>query len=233
MAEADNFLSRWSRRKALVRQGGPTPAEPATAQAPPELAPHAPAVAAMPALAPEPVPAAEAATPTVERPPPPTLDDVALLDRGSSYSRFVAPDVPLEVKNAALRKLFTDPHFNVMDGLDTYIEDYGLPDPLPASMLRQMASAHALGLFRDDSIPGPNAPRSATAPAGDPLPPQATADGDAPAAAPCLPADDLVDPAPPPPDAAHEDPDLRLQPNDAAGCTGAPPSAGEDAGCEH
>jgi hypothetical protein len=33
------------------------------------------------------------------------------------------------VRNAALKKLFTDPHFNVMDGLDVYIDDYGKPDP--------------------------------------------------------------------------------------------------------
>ena len=38
--------------------------------------------------------------------------------------------------NAALKKLFSDPHFNVMDGLDTYIDDYGKPDPIPPSMLR-------------------------------------------------------------------------------------------------
>ena len=30
-----------------------------------------------------------------------------------------------------MKKLFSDPHFNVMDGLDTYIDDYGKPDPLP------------------------------------------------------------------------------------------------------
>ena len=30
-----------------------------------------------------------------------------------------------------MKKLFSDPHFNVMDGLDTYIDDYGKPDPIP------------------------------------------------------------------------------------------------------
>ena len=63
--------------------------------------------------------------------PPPTLDDVAVLTRESDYSRFVAPDVDGGVSNAALKKLFSDPHFNVMDGLDTYIDDYSKPDPLP------------------------------------------------------------------------------------------------------
>ena len=54
------------------------------------------------------------------------------------------------VKRAALRKLFSDPHFNVMDGLDTYIDDYNKADPLPASMLRKMTQSAFLGLFRED-----------------------------------------------------------------------------------
>jgi len=174
--------------------------------------------------------------PVAGRPQPPTLDDVALLDRESSYTRFVARDVPPEVKNAALRKLFTDPHFNVMDGLDTYIDDYGLPDPLPASMLRQMASAHALGLFRDDSIPGPNAPRAASALPAVAPPPAPTQDAepagvnDAACAEGAAPVDAAALPSPEP---THEDLDLRLQPNDAAGCAGAEPGAGEDAGRQH
>ena len=48
----------------------------------------------------------------------------------------MARDVAPEVRNAAMKKLFADPQFNVMDRLDTYIDDYSLPDPLPASMLR-------------------------------------------------------------------------------------------------
>jgi hypothetical protein len=61
-------------------------------------------------------------------------------------SRGVEPGV----RNAAMKKLFADPHFNVMDRLDIYIDDYSIPDPLPLSMLRQMASAKFLKLFDDD-----------------------------------------------------------------------------------
>ena len=46
-----------------------------------------------------------------------------------------------DVRNAAMKKLFADPHFNVMDGLDIYIGDYTQPDPLPEGMLAQMAGA--------------------------------------------------------------------------------------------
>ena len=55
-----------------------------------------------------------------------------------------------EVKNAAMKKLFADPHFNVMDRMDIYIDDYSQPDPLPLAMLRQMNGAKFLNLFDDE-----------------------------------------------------------------------------------
>lgn len=70
----------------------------------------------------------------------------------------MARDVSPEVRNAAMKKLFADPQFNVMDGLDTYIDDYARPDPLPAAMLRQMASAQFLKLFDDDNEAAPPQP---------------------------------------------------------------------------
>ena len=200
--DAGGFLSRWSRRKTQVRQGE-VPADP-----PP------PAVAAIvQPTAPTIVPAADAgpvevATPA---PPPPTLADVATLGRDSDFTRFVTPGVDSTVKNAALKKLFSDPHFNVMDGLDTYIDDYGRPDPLPAGMLRQMAQSHALGLFSDEP--------AVTAPP--------TLDAQAPPAVEALPAVPPVSTAQARPD---EDAALRLQPHDAAGPPGADGSAGPHAG---
>ena len=148
------FLSRWSRRK--LRRGEAV-AEPAvvsvTVMSVTELPlerPQAPAALAAGEVEPAAPPTAPPAAPS---PPPPTLADVAALTRESDYARFVAPGVDAGVKNAALKKLFTDPHFNLMDGLDTYIDDYGRPDPLPAGMLRQMAQSKSLGLFSDDPDP--------------------------------------------------------------------------------
>jgi len=149
MAEEDGFLSRWSRRKVQVQSG---------AVAPEVLAPEVPVVA---------VPtAAEAppAEPVEPAEPPPTLADVEQLTHESDYSRFVAGGVDRDVKNAALKKLFTDPHFNVMDGLDTYIDDYGKPDPLPADWLRKMTQTRLLGLFTDDEDQPPAEDAAAVAP---------------------------------------------------------------------
>lgn len=156
--------------------------------------------------------------------PPPTLDDVAQLDpRRESLARFVARSVAPQVRNAALKKLFADPRFNVMDGLDTYIDDYTKPDPLPRSMLRQLAQGRSLGLFDDDEAKVAAAP-STTEPSPTPaLAVQAPHD-DAPAPAPPAAAAPLPDP--------HEDPDLQLQPDDAARCSGVEAHARGDAGRE-
>jgi hypothetical protein len=231
MSDADtNFLSRWSRRKVQAREGVPLQQAPAPADA--VVTPAAPAQTAPVALPAQSVdlpPVAHDAPPKHQKPPPPTLADVATLTRESDFSRFVAPGVDGDVKNAALKKLFADPHFNVMDGLDTYIDDYSKPDPLPASMLRQMAQAAFLGLV-DPEPPAaagaaavPEAAADAAAVSEAAAPAAATPTAQAPNAE--------VEPAAPgsattpEPD---ENTDLRLQPHDAAGCGGAEDGAAAD-----
>jgi hypothetical protein len=237
----DGFLSRWSRRKAQARGGTPeaeAPAAPAAGRAPsavptPTGAASADALTAGRGA----VPAAAGAAPSgaasehraapVETPaaappapPPPTMEDVARLTNDSDYSRFVGRGVDPGVKNAALHKLFADPHFNVMDGLDIYIDDYGRPDPLPAGMLEKMVQSEALGLFTRTPEPAdtPSDAPSDTAPH-----PASEASAAVPAD---VPTDTPADPPRPLSEArAHEDPDLRLQPHDAAG-TAEPPGPG-------
>ena len=156
-AVADGFLGRWSRRKQDVREGKPLQEPEAPRPVPPALAPQAVAVpptAQPPANAPEPAPL-------------PTLQDAQALSIDSDFKPFVGRAVAPEVRNTAMKKLFADPHFNVMDGLDTYIDDYTQPDPLPAAMLRQMASAQFMGLVEPD----PESPQGVV-----PQPAYATAD---------------------------------------------------------
>ena len=82
--------------------------------------------------------------------PLPTLEDTHALTPQSDFKPFMARGVAADVKNAAMKKLFADPHYNVMDRLDTYIDDYSLPDPIPEAMLRQMVSAKFLNLFDEE-----------------------------------------------------------------------------------
>jgi hypothetical protein len=147
VAVADSFLGRWSQRKQSVREGKPLE-EPL----PPTASPSAPKplVATHPATTPDPQSSNHASEPAPQRPPPPTLKEVEQLTQASDFSPFMAREVAPDVRNAAMKKLFTDPHYNVMDQLDIYIDDYAKPDPLPQAMLRQMVGAKFLNLFENE-----------------------------------------------------------------------------------
>ena len=84
-------------------------------------------------------------------PAPVTLEDVEKIDRfAPDFSAFMKPGVDPSVQQAALKKMFSDPHFNVMDGLDIYIDDYSKPDPIPLEMLKRMVQSDMLNIFRRD-----------------------------------------------------------------------------------
>jgi hypothetical protein len=140
---SEGFLGRWSRRKQAARAGA------LLQDAPLQAAPTSPVDATAPARA---APAVSIASQSPAPAAPLTLADVNNLTQASDFRPFVAPHVLPEVRNAALKKLFTDPHYNVMDRLDTYIDDYSLPDPLPLHLLRQMASAKFLNVL-DEAQP--------------------------------------------------------------------------------
>ena len=210
MDEGSGFLSRWARRKAAARSGVAVP-EPSAA-VPPASPPAPPAVSpALPEARGVAGATAPAASEPAAAPPLPTMDDVAGLTPEADFGRYVARDVDPGVRNAAMKKLFSDPHYNVMDGLDIYIDDYGKPDPIPPGMLRGLAQSRLLGLFNDE--PDDKAGAPADAPRDDPpLPATATAE----------PSAEL--------DRTHdEDPDLQLQPDDAAGARAGEPG-GANAG---
>ena len=143
--KADGFLGRWARRKNDALQGKPLD-EPA-----PVVPPAPVPVAAANAVA---IPSTPPAPPADDAAPEPvrelSLDDAKLLTKDSDFKPFMASNVGPEVRNAAMKKLFADPHFNVMDGLDIYIDDYSISEPIPEAMLRQMTSAKFLKLFDDE-----------------------------------------------------------------------------------
>ena len=91
--------------------------------------------AALPAAETQPAPADQA---------PPQLPPIENLTIDSDFKDFFHPKVDESVRRAALRKLFSDPHFNVMDGLDVYIDDYSKSDPIPAAMLAGLKQAQRI-----------------------------------------------------------------------------------------
>lgn len=137
--DAESFFAKWSRRKGQAGQDGETAHQPASS----ELQPAQPAQPTKPTKPTKPTADTRSREPEPPRPPP-TLEDVATLTPDSDYARFVAPGVDDNVKRSALKKLFADPHYNIMDGLDTYIEDYNKFEPIPPGMLAKLQHAKAL-----------------------------------------------------------------------------------------
>jgi hypothetical protein len=127
MAGSDeDFLSRWSRRKRADRAGSPVEEAKPVAQAVPAsgAAGTAPGEAATP---PEPLPTVESLTPE------------------SDFTPFMEKEVDPGLRREALKKLFSDPRYNVMDRLDTYIDDYSIPDPMPEEWLGKLSAMAGLG----------------------------------------------------------------------------------------
>ena len=128
---SEPFLSRWSRRKRSA---------PEQVEAEDERLAREQALAA---------PAAQVDA-SAEAEPPVELPAIESLTPEADFTPFMQPKVPPHLKNAALKKLFTDPHFNVMDGLDTYIDDYTKSEPIPEAMLRSLVQSRALRLFEHE-----------------------------------------------------------------------------------
>lgn len=121
---AENFFQRWTRRKAEA--AGST--DVAHMQSPRRDPGNSAAEAD----------GERSASITSSRP---ALGDIALLNAESDYSAFVASGIDKAVHRAAMKKLFSDPHFNIMDGLDIYIDDYNKPSPVSAAMLAALQHA--------------------------------------------------------------------------------------------
>ncbi len=134
--------------------------------------------------------------------PLPTLEDVQQLTPQSDFQPFMQRGVGAEVRNAAMKKLFADPHFNVMDGLDIYIGDYNQPDPMPAGMLRKMASAQFMKLVPEETAERhPHDPDAVVEQGQEPQVVAQSPDSSATAEPP-----------------TQDHPDLQLQPDPAAAC---------------
>ena len=118
-ADNERFsLKRWSQRKLESAAKAPG---------------AAPAPSAATGAVPQAVPAASSApAASVELPP------IESLTFDSDFTPFFKPEVDPALQRAALKQLFRDPRFNVMDGLDTYIDDYTKPDPIPSGMLAEL-----------------------------------------------------------------------------------------------
>lgn len=80
-----------------------------------------------------------------DKPVLPSLEALVAQGLEADFTPFMQQGVEAATKRAAIQQLFKQPVFNVMDGLDVYIEDFNIYEPLTAAELPGLA--HARGLL--------------------------------------------------------------------------------------
>ena len=122
--EKENFLGRWSRLKEQDRKEQEQPA-------------------------------AEAPVPqtTEAQDQPPALPPLEGLTPQSEFSGFMHPKVGDALRRAALKKLFSDPHFNIPDPYEPYSGDWTVGEAIPDEMMATLNQARTL-LFSDKQKEG-------------------------------------------------------------------------------
>ncbi len=132
---AGGFLSRWSKRKLAASLSAAS--QPAAAEA--GMTAGADAKVSVDAAAdPSAGVAGEARDRAAVEAALPPVEELTL---ASDFTAFLKEEVSESLRRQALKKLFADPHFNQMDGLDIYIDDYSIADPIPPSMMEKLRHA--------------------------------------------------------------------------------------------
>lgn len=139
---SENFLSRWSKRKLQVREQE-------------KLAEATGTDLNVNAL--QETPAGKdrlvVETPAEPELPLPTEADLQAVEQGGDIKAFMVDKVSKELKNKAFKALFSRPEFNVMDGLDIYIDDYNKFTPLSKEDIGKMTLSKQLLSRPDLEVP--------------------------------------------------------------------------------
>ncbi|PQJ25633.1 hypothetical protein BSZ31_12325 [Limnobacter sp. SAORIC-690] len=149
---SENFLSRWSKRKLEVRAQEQL-AEEVTVlktEAPLSGVDSGQSAAAGELSSTKPLEQTAATQPEL---PLPTEEDLHAVEQGGDIKAFMVDKVSTELKNKAFKALFSRPEFNVMDGLDIYIDDYSKFTPLSQEDIGKMTLSKQLLSRPDLEIP--------------------------------------------------------------------------------
>jgi hypothetical protein len=143
-AREEPFLARWARLKREARESAavePTPLEERVVPAQGSVA-ASPEPADLKAGSPS-----EGAETEAAPAPAPELPSLDSLTDESNFGAFMAPGVTPELRRQALRKMFTNPKYAVVDPLDPYRADYAAFTPLGDIITSDM-KYHAERLLR-------------------------------------------------------------------------------------
>jgi hypothetical protein len=86
-------------------------------------------------------------TPVPERKgeaPAPAVPPVDSLTSESDFALFMNPKVKDELRRLALKKLFSDPHFNIPDPFEPFSGDWTVGEPIPGEMLATLNQARSV-----------------------------------------------------------------------------------------
>ncbi len=84
----------------------------------------------------------------------PALPPVDKLTPESDFAPFMHPKVGEAVRRVALKKLFSDPHFNVPDPYEAYSGDWTGGDPISEELLKTLNQARTV-LYREEEAAQP------------------------------------------------------------------------------
>lgn len=76
--------------------------------------------------------------------PAPVLPAIDKLTPESDFAAFMNPKVKDELRRLALKKLFSDPHFNIPDPFEPFSGDWTVGEPIPQEMLATLNQARML-----------------------------------------------------------------------------------------
>jgi hypothetical protein len=76
--------------------------------------------------------------------PKPSLPPVDKLTPESDFASFMHPKVEDALRRVALKKLFSDPHFNIPDPYEPYSRDFTVGEPIPPELLATLKQAEQL-----------------------------------------------------------------------------------------
>ena len=94
--------------------------------------------------------------------PAPVLPPVEGLTPESDFAAFMNPKVEEGLRRLALKKLFSDPHFNVADPFEAYSGDWTGGEPITPELLATLNQARSV-LFREDEKKPAEEPEKQTA----------------------------------------------------------------------
>lgn len=89
-------------------------------------------------------PAEQESAPDAGDAPAPELPPVESLTPESDFKAFMQPKVKDALRRVALKKLFSDPHFNAPDVFEPFSGDWTVGEPIPEEMLATLNQAQTL-----------------------------------------------------------------------------------------